>query len=72
MFSIVPLELQSGEVEVDSWSGPHTGMWKTLPGAHVGLLPPKKILEDAPLLPPFAEATALVLWSVCCLPSRLF
>lgn len=35
MFSIVHLALQGGEVEGNSWSGPHAGTWKTLPqGAH--------------------------------------
>lgn len=35
------------------------------PGAHMGLLPPKTILEDVPLLAPFAEATVFVPGFVC-------
>ena len=36
-----------------------------------GVLPAKTILEDASLLPHLAEAVALLLWSACCLLSRL-
>lgn len=61
MFSIVHLALQGGEVWRATAGLAHTpARGRRCPRAHVGLLPPKTILEDVPLLAPFAEATTLL------------